>query len=269
MGSRQANGFRFTVGISTMCRDGSGGPRSSCSAYPEISPFAGWYWKHVCRAIFYRGRLSGVFLSPFPMVHPHTELRFVSPSIGWGVFATRPIPRGTITWALDALDQKFTPAERAALPEYAEAQLEKYSYADAHGNHVLCWDHARFFNHSCAANCLSVGYDFELAVRDIAAGEELTDDYGTLNPTEPFSCLCGATACRGEVRPDDHLRQGVHWNNLARDAFFLIPTVPQPLWEIIAERPIVEAALADPNRLRPIQHHFGPRVQRVPARTGV
>ena len=190
------------------------------------------------------------------MVHPDTELRFVSPEIGWGVFATRRIPRGTIIWALDALDQRFTPVEIAALPPYARAQIDKYSYVDSRGDHILCWDHARFFNHSCAANCLSVGYDFELAVRDIAAGEELTDDYGTLNPAEPFPCRCGKAACRGHVQPDDHARIGDKWNKLARDAFFLIRSVPQPLWDVVSERPVVEAALNDPNRLRSIHHHF-------------
>src|SRR5882762_139189 len=119
------------------------------------------------------------------MIHPHTELRFAGPHIGWGVFATRPIPRGTITWALDALDQRFTDAQIAALPTAARQQLDIYSFINSHGLHVLCWDHARFVNHSCAANCLSVGYDFELAIRDIAAGEELTDDYGTFNLTTP------------------------------------------------------------------------------------
>lgn len=195
------------------------------------------------------------------MVHPHTELRFVNPEIGFGVFATQPIPRGTITWALDCLDQHFTAEEQASLPAYARQQLEKYSYVDARGRSVLCWDHARFFNHSCAANCLSVGYDFELAVRDIAAGEELTDDYGTLNPDEPFPCRCGVAACRGQVLPDDHARLAPRWNDLAREAFFLIPRVAQPLWEVIADRALVEAALADPNRLRPIQHHFARRSQ--------
>lgn len=193
------------------------------------------------------------------MVHPDTELRFVGPTIGWGVFATRPIPRGTITWALDALDQRFTPPEIAALPAYARAQLDKYSYVDVRGDHILCWDHARFFNHSCAANSLSVGYEFEIAVRDIAAGEELTDDYGTLNLTEPFPCACGAAHCRRQILPDDHVRLGSEWNSLARAAFFLIRTVPQPLWEVVTERTSVEAALDDPSRLRPIQHHFARR----------
>ena len=190
------------------------------------------------------------------MVHPDTELRYISADIGWGIFATKPLPRGTITWALDVLDQKFTPAEAAAMPAYARDLLYKYSYIDSHGRHILCWDHARFFNHSCAANCLSVGYDFELAIRDIAAGEELTDDYGTLNPGEPFPCLCASRDCRGHVLPDDMLRLGETWNTLAREAFFLIPGLPQPLWDIVPDRAAIEAALANPDLLRPIHHHY-------------
>jgi hypothetical protein len=190
------------------------------------------------------------------MVHPDTELRFVNDNIGWGVFATRPIPRGTIIWALDTLDQKFTPEQVAGLPPYARATLDKYSYIDARGRHILCWDHGRFFNHSCDANCLSLGYDFELAIRDIAAGEELTDDYGTLNPLAPFPCLCAASDCRQAVQPDDFTRLGDRWNLRAREAFFLIPSVPQPLWNVLTERAEIEAALADPNRLRPIHGHY-------------
>ena len=190
------------------------------------------------------------------MVHPHTEIRFVSDIIGWGVFATRLIAKGTIVWALDSLDQRFTPAQVAALPSYARRQIEIYSYVDGRNNHILCWDHGRFFNHSCEANCLSVGYDFELAVRDIQPGEELTDDYGTLNPAEPFPCRCGSARCRHAVLPDDMVRLGEHWNQAARDAFFLIPNVAQPLWEIVRDRAEIEAALAEPPRLRPIHHHY-------------
>jgi uncharacterized protein len=192
------------------------------------------------------------------MVHPHTEIRFVNDIIGWGVFATRFIPKGTIVWALDALDQRFTAAQVAALPAYARHQIEIYSYVDSRNDHILCWDHARFFNHSCEANCLSVGYDFELAIRDIRPGDELTDDYGTLNPAEPFPCRCGSAICRQSVLPDDMVRLGSRWNHSAREAFFLIPAVAQPLWEIIGDRAEVEAALAEPGRLRPIHHHYRP-----------
>ena len=39
------------------------------------------------------------------MIHPHTELRFINEQMGFGVFATQFIPKGTIIWALDELDQ--------------------------------------------------------------------------------------------------------------------------------------------------------------------
>lgn len=199
------------------------------------------------------------------MVHPDTELRFINDHIGWGVFATKRIPRGTITWALDALDQKFTEEEVSSMPAYAQAALNKYSYVDSERRYILCWDHARFFNHHCEANCLSVGYDFELAVRDIDAGEELTDDYGTLNPEESFPCACGSPRCRIHVQPDDMLRYADHWHRLAKEAFFQIPAHPQPLWHIVPDREMIEAALKDPKRLRSIHHHYSPKAQRATA----
>ena len=201
------------------------------------------------------------------MVHPDTELRFVSPAVGWGVFATREIPTGTITWALDVLDQHFSDEDIRRLPDYARELVEEYAYIDGRGDHILCWDHARFYNHSCDANCLGVCDDFQMAVRDIAAGEELTDDYGTFNPRErePFHCSCGAAQCRGAVLPDDYLRIGGKWMKLARAAFFLIPTVPQPLWPVLRERQAVEAALADPSLLRIT---FCPRRRKAGSRMG-
>ena len=45
--------------------------------------------------------------------------------------------------------------------------LDHYSYGDEAGNLVLCWDHARQVNHSCAASDWGVGNDLEIAVRDL------------------------------------------------------------------------------------------------------
>jgi hypothetical protein len=94
------------------------------------------------------------------VIHPDTELRFVNPDIGYGVFATRLIPRGAITWVRDRLDQAFTPAAVERLPAPYHDIVLKYSFIDAHGRFVLCWDHARYVNHSCDPTCLSAGYDF-------------------------------------------------------------------------------------------------------------
>lgn len=178
------------------------------------------------------------------MIHPDTELRFASPSIGYGVFATRLIPRGTITWVQDRLDQSFTPAALELLPPGYHAIVEKYSFIDSHGLFVLCWDHARFMNHSCNPSCRSAGYDFEVAVRDIAPGEELTDDYGSLNLETAFECSCGLPGCRGRIQPGDLMTFGDDWDRMVAGPFRLIPAVPQPLWGFLENREPVEAALA-------------------------
>ena len=95
------------------------------------------------------------------MIHPYTELGFANPQIGLGVFATRVIPKGTITWVRDRLDQALTPAAIAQLPTAYHDIILKYSFIDGGGRFVLCWDHARFVNHSCNPTCRSAGYDFE------------------------------------------------------------------------------------------------------------
>lgn len=190
------------------------------------------------------------------MIHPDSELRFVNPAIGYGLFATRSIPAGTITWAGDSLDQIISPAGLAALPALLKDQAHKYSYLNGRGDRILCWDHGRFVNHSCAAACLSPGFDFEIAVRDIAPGEEITDDYGTLNPEEPFECLCGSPNCRGQVMPDDPLRHATEWDRLIAAAFPSIDRVRQPLWDLVREKAAIRQVLAGELALPSVAMHY-------------
>ena len=178
------------------------------------------------------------------MIHPDTELRFISDEIGHGVVATRLIPRGTITWVRDDFDQTFSPADARRLTPVYRQILDKYSFADAAGDLVLCWDLARYVNHSCRPNCLSAGYDFELAVRDILPGEELTDDYGTLNLDADFDCRCGWAGCRRVIRPDNMLRHAEEWDAVVAGAFPMIGAVAQPLWPLLKEAPEVRLALS-------------------------
>jgi hypothetical protein len=176
------------------------------------------------------------------VIHPDSELRFINPAIGYGLFATSLIPKGTLTWVRDDLDQIVSPELQELLPPLLAAQLHKYSYLEPRGR-ILCWDHGRFVNHSCAANCRSTGFDFELAVRDILPGEEITDDYGSLNVNLEFACHCGAPSCRGTVRATDIVRYADEWDRDARDAFRVAGTVAQPLWPLLKERDDVERAL--------------------------
>src|SRR5437870_4664118 len=136
------------------------------------------------------------------MIHPATALRFVNERIGFGVFATRALPRGTITWARDELDIIVPAEELKSLDPLFHPILDKYMFVDGRGDHVLCWDLGRYVNHSCAPTSIAPGWELEIAVRDIAAGEQLTDDYGSLNVEDSFVCECGEASCRRRIRAD-------------------------------------------------------------------
>ncbi len=60
-------------------------------------------------------------------------------------------------------------------------------------------------NHSCDPNCGMRGDIIVVAMRDIAAGEELTYDYAMSDASDydEFPCRCGAATCRGTVRGSD------------------------------------------------------------------
>ena len=177
------------------------------------------------------------------MMHPATELRFISEEVGFGVFARQPIPRGTITWAADQLDQRFTLDQVSRLHPLCQQAVHRFSYIDPEGIFVLCWDHGRFVNHSCDPNCLSAGFQFEFAIRDIGVGEQLTDDYGLMNLEEPMECRCGSAACRGVIRPDDVVNHACRWDSRVGEAFGFIGRVNQPLWSVLDEVDELKAVL--------------------------
>lgn len=178
------------------------------------------------------------------MVHPHTQQQFINEEIGYGVVATRLIPRGTITWVRDAFDQVISAVKVERIAPIYRDIVVKYCFVDAKGDFVLCWDLARYVNHSCDPNCRSAGYDFELTVRDIQPGEELTDDYGSLNPEYDFTCRCGSALCRKQIRPGDLLRYADVWDRAVEEPFRLISKLPQPLWPLIEEKDVITAVLA-------------------------
>lgn len=163
------------------------------------------------------------------MIHPDTELRFVSDAVGVGVFAKRLIPRGTITWVRDPFDKVLPDAEVASLAPQPAAIIDRYAWREPEG-WILCWDHARYVNHDCDANCLGLGVQFEVAVRDIQPGEQLTDDYRTLGEfVDTFDCLCGSKACTGRVTPHDSHVMRPLWQARNDVAMAEIPLRDQPL----------------------------------------
>jgi uncharacterized protein len=163
------------------------------------------------------------------MIHPNTEIRFISQEKGYGVVATKFIPKGTITWVLDKFDSIFTLEEIESLPSAYQDVLSKYAYRNRRGDFVLCWDSSKFVNHSYNSNCLTTAYEFELAVRDIHPGDELTDDYGYLNISEPFYGIPEQGSKRKVVYPDDILNFHKTWDRKLHSAFKNLNKVEQPL----------------------------------------
>ena len=102
---------------------------------------------------------------------------------GLGVFAASPIRTGTAVWRFaKGLDMEFAPDIVDGLPEHVRAFFAHYGYLDRNvGRIILCFDDARFVNHSSTPNVATDyaqdRYGLDVALRDIAAGEEITMDY--------------------------------------------------------------------------------------------
>ncbi|MBI1385657.1 MAG: SET domain-containing protein-lysine N-methyltransferase [Rhizobiales bacterium] len=103
---------------------------------------------------------------------------------GLGLFAAEPIAKGTVTWRfVEGYDPLFSQADIDALPEPARSDTLKYVYLNVEAVvYVYCLDNARFMNHADDPNTGSVttpddSFGYDVALRDIAAGEEMTCDY--------------------------------------------------------------------------------------------
>ncbi|HLY39955.1 MAG TPA: SET domain-containing protein-lysine N-methyltransferase [Terracidiphilus sp.] len=70
---------------------------------------------------------------------------------------------------------------------------------------------AMFINHSCDPNCETEevkGRVWIRAIRNIAAGEEITYDYCLYDGgDEEAPCNCGAAACRGTMYSEEEIRR--------------------------------------------------------------
>jgi hypothetical protein len=96
---------------------------------------------------------------------------------------------------------------------------------------------------------MNAGMTFEIAVRDILPGAELTDDYRMLNKSLPYECACGSPRCHRRICADDFLHHAHRWDEIVRSAFPSIADVEQPLWKIVKEKEEIAQALAEPHRI--------------------
>ena len=159
---------------------------------------------------------------------PRVEVR-TSPIEGRGLFATQPIGEGETVSVLGgrvigdaevrgliAAGQRY---DGIALGQDRNLAIEPADWPGRHGNH------------SCDPNLWMAGSFRVVAMRDIAAGEELTIDYAlhTTDPGWQMTCRCGSRRCRRTIRGDDWRRPELqmqyrrHW--------------PPALAQLIADEP--------------------------------
>jgi SET domain-containing protein len=137
---------------------------------------------------------------------PKTEPR-PSPIHGTGLFARQDIAAGEIVaikggriltrrqWA--AVEPELGPAEIQIADDFFIAPERQ---EEREGSML-------YSNHSCEPNAALQGQIVFVAMRDIAAGEELTHDWATTDDLDyVMECRCGAPTCRGTITGKDWMK---------------------------------------------------------------
>lgn len=134
------------------------------------------------------------------------QIRPVAEKGGNGVFAVEPIPAGevVVVWGGTLLTGRDLALLEPALRAFC-FQVEDDMFL---GTLSKRRDAADYINHSCQPNAGIAGQITLVAMRDIAAGEEICFDYAMTDasPLLEFACQCGAPGCRGVVQADDWRR---------------------------------------------------------------
>jgi SET domain-containing protein len=119
---------------------------------------------------------------------------------GLGGFASKIIPSGTriIEYVGENISKSEAVRRCAAGNEYIFSLSET---EDLDGN--VTWNPARLLNHSCSPNCeveIAEGRIWLVSIREIAAGEEITFNYGyDLEDYQNYPCRCGSPGCVGYI----------------------------------------------------------------------
>jgi len=131
-----------------------------------------------------------------------------------GVFAVKPIKKDEIiaVWGGSIITQ----AEFDKLGRTCFKEIENYATKIADEFYLVSCkkgglEDDDFFNHSCDPNSGIKGQLVIAAMRDIAAGEEITYDYCMTDAdfNYSFKCNCGVPCCRGRVTTKDWMLPGL------------------------------------------------------------
>lgn len=156
-------------------------------------------------AVAHRPRISIITAS---YLSPKARKGRPSAIAGRGLFAVAPFAQHDVVAAKGG--HFIDSATLRALPEHLQ-ETEIQVADDLHLAAVTdeeFEDVMLFLNHSCKPNVGLSGNIVFVAMRDIAAGEELTTDYAFFDDHDTrMDCHCGQPACRGVVSGRDWRRR--------------------------------------------------------------
>jgi SET domain-containing protein len=137
-----------------------------------------------------------------PPADPQKYRVAVGPSAidGQGAFAAEAIPARRKIGEIrgESISVRAARERARGLERIMIVEVSAQRAVDASGS----TDPLRFTNHSCAPNAvlrIRQGRIEIYAMRDVAAGEELTIDYGETHHQGRLACRCGAPRCVGRL----------------------------------------------------------------------
>ncbi len=135
------------------------------------------------------------------MVHEPVQVKH-SPIHGLGVFAAEDLREGSRILHVD--DSRVVTEENPLHKD--EGEYERHCDYLAGGKVVLLQEPERYTNHSCDPNSFVKTVDgvrYRFALRDVAAGEEITNDYCVNSRGDTvWQCNCGSQRCRRTIHSD-------------------------------------------------------------------
>ena len=153
---------------------------------------------------------------------------------GYGLFALKDIPIGTVIWNYGNV-RVYTKDQYDSFSGRYKAILRHFCYEGIDDTLVYCIDDSKYFNHSCDPNSMSIDSEKDITIKDVMKGEEITYDYGYwyLKWNEPFLCKCGSKNCRHIIKREFSDSPTVtNLEQLAKEAWKNLLNVKQPLLKI-------------------------------------
>jgi SET domain-containing protein len=164
------------------------------------------------------------------VLHPDI-IKKKSSVTGYGLFANKDIPKGTVIWKYGNV-RVYTKEQYENFSDRYKKILLHFCYEGINDTLVYCTDNSKYFNHSCDPNTMSIDSEKDIAIKDIKVGEELTYDYGYwyVKFNKPFICKCCSENCRHIIKREFANSSVIsNLNNSANEAWKNSSNVKQPL----------------------------------------